>query len=58
MLKEYCENYVARKEWLVEVYAMKDYIHMLLLIPTKFNVENTLEFLKGKSAIRIFGDYM
>jgi putative transposase len=43
---------------LVEGYAMKDHIHMLLMIPPKFSVANTIGFLKGKSAIRIFRDYL
>ncbi len=43
---------------LVEGYAMKDHIHMLLMIPPKFSVSNTIGFLKGKSAIRIFRDYL
>ena len=37
---------------------MKDHIHMLLMIPPKFSVSNTIGFLKGKSAIRIFRDYL
>ena len=37
---------------------MKDHIHMLLMIPPKFSVANTVGFLKGKSAIRIFRDYL
>tara|TARA_R110002073_G_scaffold168280_2_gene325080 strand:- start:1905 stop:2192 length:288 start_codon:yes stop_codon:yes gene_type:complete len=43
---------------LVEGYAMKDHIHMLLMIPPKFCVANKIGFLKGKSALRIFRDYM
>ena len=43
---------------LVEGYAMKDHIHMLLMIPPKYSVSNTIGFLKGKSAIRIFRDYL
>jgi len=43
---------------LIEGYAMMDHIHMLLMIPPKFSVANTIGFLKGKSAIRIFRDYM
>ena len=39
-------------------YAMKDHIHMLLMIPPKYSVSNTIGFLKGKSAIRIFRDYL
>ncbi len=43
---------------LVEGYAMRDHIHMLLMIPSKFSVANTVGFLKGKSAIRIFREYL
>lgn len=43
---------------LIEGYAMRDHIHMLLMMPPKFSVANTVGFLKGKSAIRIFGDYL
>ena len=43
---------------LIEGYAMKDHIHMLLMILPKYSVANTVGFLKGKSAIRIFRDYM
>ena len=31
---------------------------LLLIIPPKFSVANTIGFLKGKSAIRIFMDYL
>ncbi len=37
---------------------MGDYVHMLLLIPPKHSVAHTIGFLKGKSAIRIFRDYL
>ncbi len=43
---------------LVEGNAMKDHIHMFLMIPPKFSVANTIGYLKGKSTIRIFRDYM
>ena len=43
---------------LVEGHAMGDHVHMLLMIPPKFSVANTVGFLKGKSAIRIFRDYL
>ncbi|QFT53922.1 Transposase IS200 like protein [Microbulbifer sp. THAF38] len=36
---------------------MRDHIHTLLMIPTKFSVSNTVGFLKGKSAIQIFQKY-
>ncbi|WP_152452030.1 IS200/IS605 family transposase [Microbulbifer sp. THAF38] len=42
---------------LIEGYAMRDHIHTLLMIPTKFSVSNTVGFLKGKSAIQIFQKY-
>ena len=43
---------------LVEGYAMKDHIHMLVSIPPKYSVANTVGILKGKSAIRIFRDFL
>jgi len=43
---------------LVEGYAMRDHIHLLLTIPPKYSVANTVGFLKVKSANRIFRDYM
>ncbi|MDX2478269.1 MAG: IS200/IS605 family transposase [Gammaproteobacteria bacterium] len=43
---------------LVEGHAMGDHVHMLLMIPPKFSVANTIGFLKGKSAIRIFREYL
>jgi putative transposase len=36
-----------------EEHAMPDHIHLLLSIPPKFSVSNTVGFIKGKSAIRI-----
>jgi putative transposase len=55
ILRELCRQHGAE---LVEGYAMRDHIHMLLMIPPKFSMANTLGFLKGKSAIRIFRDYL
>jgi putative transposase len=43
---------------LIGGYAMNDHIHMLLMIPLKYSVANTVGFLKGKSAIRIFRGYL
>ena len=37
---------------------MPDHIHLLLMIPPKYSVANTDGFLKGKSAIRVFREYM
>ncbi len=36
-----------------EGHAMPDHIHLLLSIPPKYSVSNTVGFIKGKSAIRI-----
>lgn len=44
------------KQWGVELLegkAMPDHVHMVLSIPPKFSVANTVGFLKGKSAVRI-----
>ena len=38
---------------LLEGHAMPDHLHLLLSIPPKFSVSNTIGFIKGKSAIRI-----
>ena len=38
---------------LLEGHSMPDHIHLLLSIPPKFSVANTVGFIKGKSAIRI-----
>jgi len=43
---------------LVEGHAMGDHVHMLLMIPSKFSVAHAVGFLKGKSAIRIFREYL
>ena len=41
-----------------EGHAMPDHIHLLLSIPPKFSVSNTIGFLKGKSAIRVHRDFL
>ena len=41
---------------LVKGNALPDHVHLLLSIPPKFSVANTVGFLKGKSAIRIKRD--
>ena len=43
---------------LIEGYAMRDHIHMLLMIPPKYSVANTIGFLNGKSAKRIYREYL
>ena len=43
---------------LLEGHVMPEHVHMLLSIPPKFSVANTVGFLKGKSAIRILRQYL
>lgn len=38
---------------ILEGHLMPDHVHILLSIPPKFSVANTVGFLKGKSAVRI-----
>lgn len=37
---------------------MRDHNHMLLIILPKFGVARSVGFLKGKSAILVFRDYL
>jgi putative transposase len=55
ILRELCRQQGVE---LLEGYAMRDHIHMLLMTPPKFSVANTIGFLKGKSAIRIFRNHL
>ena len=55
ILRDLCKQ---RGVELVEGKAMPDHIHMLLSIPPKYSVANTVGFLKGKSAVRIHRDLM
>ena len=41
---------------LLEGKAMPDHVHVLLSVPPKYSIANTVGFLKGKSAIRINRD--
>ena len=43
---------------LVEGHALSDHGHVLLGIPPKWSMANTVGFLKGKSAIRIHREYL
>ena len=43
---------------LVEGHAMPDHVHLLLSVPPKFSVANTIGFIKGKSAIQIHREYL
>lgn len=55
ILRDLCRQ---RKIELLEGHAMADHIHMVLSIPPKYSVANTLGFLKGKSAVRIHRELM
>ena len=55
VLRELCQQ---RGVELLEGKAMPDHIHMLLSIPPKYSVANTVGFLKGKSAVRIHRDLL
>ena len=55
ILRELCRQHGVE---IVEGHAMSDHIHLLLMIPPKYSVAHTIGFLKGKSAIRIFRDYL
>jgi len=41
-----------------EGHAMADHVHLMLSIPPKYSVSNTIGFIKGKSAIRIHRDLL
>ena len=55
MLRKLCEQ---NKIELIEGHAMPDHMHILLAIPPKYSVANTVGFLKGKSAIRIHREFL
>ena len=50
IIRELCRQ---RGIELLEGHAMPDHIHMVLSIPPKFSVANTIGFMKGKSAVRV-----
>ena len=54
ILRELCRQ---RGINLLEGHAMPDHIHMVLSIPPKYSVSNTIGFLKGKSAIRLHREF-
>ena len=43
---------------LIEGHAMPDHVHLLLSIPPKFSIANTVGYVKGKSAIRIHRQFL
>ena len=53
-----CELCKQRGIDLLEGNARPDHVHMVLSIPPKFSVANTIGFLKGKSAIRVHRELM
>ena len=55
ILRELC---VQHEIELVEGHALPDHVHLLLSIPPKFSIANTIGFVKGKSAIQIHRRYM
>jgi putative transposase len=55
VLRELCVQHDIE---LVEGHAIGDHVHLLLSIPPKFSVSNTVGFLKGKSAIRIHRQFL
>ena len=50
IVRELCQRHGVE---LVEGHALSDHVHVLLGIPPKLSVANTVGFLKAKSAIRI-----
>ena len=55
IVRQLCEQ---NKVEFVEGHAMPDHIHILIGIPPKYSVSNTVGFIKGKSAIRIHREYL
>ena len=55
ILRKLCEQ---NKVELVEGHARSDHIHLLLSVPPKYSVANTIGFLKGKSAIRVHREFL
>jgi putative transposase len=55
ILRELCQQQGIE---LVEGHAMPEQVHLCLSIPPKYSVANTVGFLKGKSAIRIYREFL
>ena len=51
ILRTLCEY---KEVEIIEAHAMKDHIHMLLVIPPKLAVSSFMGYLKGKSSLMIF----
>lgn len=54
MLRKLCEY---KGLEIIEAEACKDHIHMLVSIPPKYSVSQTMGYLKGKSSLMIFEKY-
>ena len=54
MLRKLCEY---KQVEIIEAEACKDHIHMLVSIPPKYSVSQTMGYLKGKSSLMIFEKY-
>jgi len=55
ILRQLCEQQGIE---LVEGHAMADHVHLLVSVPPKYSVANTVGFIKGKSAIRIHREFL
>jgi len=55
ILRELC---IQHEVELIEGHAMPDHVHLLLSIPPKYSLSNTVGFVKGKSAIQIHRQYL
>ena len=54
MIRKLCEY---KGVAIIEAEACKDHIHMLISIPPKYSVSQTMGYLKGKSSLMIFEKY-
>lgn len=52
ILRRLCEN---KDVEIIEAHVMPDHIHMLVRIPPKLSVSSFMGYLKGRSAVLIYG---
>ena len=55
ILRQLCEW---KKLEILEINVQEDHVHMVVSIPPKFSVSETVGFLKGKCAIKIFDRHL
>jgi putative transposase len=55
ILRERCDQMGVE---LLEGHALADHVHLCVSIPPKYNVSNTVGFLKGKSAVKIHREWL